>query len=60
MEAFYDRAVTSVGEALKRLYKDDDISLQRLSATFRREDLIEFLDKNRSWELPSPGPSSLL
>ena len=60
MEAFYDRAVTSVGEALKRLYKDDDISLQRLSATFRREDLIEFLDKNRSWELPSPGQSSLL
>jgi hypothetical protein len=49
-----------VGDALKQLYKEDAISLQRLSATFRREDLIEFLDKNRSWDLPSPGQSSLL
>lgn len=39
-EAFFQEAVTEVAVALKRLYGGQEVSLQRLSATFRRSDLI--------------------
>lgn len=42
--ALYQQATTQVQAALGKLYGDRDISLQRLSATFRRGDLLEFLD----------------
>lgn len=37
-------AIESLGRALKGLYGDTPVSLQRLSATFRRGDLLEFLE----------------
>jgi hypothetical protein len=44
-EEYFNRAVSDVENALKMLYKESDISLQQLSATFRRSDLIEKLDR---------------
>lgn len=43
-EAYLERAITEVGQALQRLYGPQRTSLQRLSATFRRADLIDELD----------------
>ncbi len=43
-EAYLERAITEVGQALQRLYGGQKTSLQRLSATFRRADLIDELD----------------
>ena len=40
---YHDRAVENVTEALKACYGDREISLQQLSATFRRGDLLEML-----------------
>lgn len=40
---FYQQALAKVREALKKLYGNREISLQQLSATFRRGDLLEFL-----------------
>lgn len=40
---FYENAVTDVTNALKACYGDREISLQQLSATFRRGDLLEML-----------------
>lgn len=48
VEVYYSRAVEAIRTALTTLYKDQVVSLQRLSATFRREDLIEFLDVPQS------------
>ena len=44
-EAYFDASVQDISEALSNLYKtkEQDISLQQLSATFRRGDLIEKL-----------------
>ena len=42
--ALYQQATVKVQEALKNLYGERDISLQQLSATFRRGDLLEFLN----------------
>jgi hypothetical protein len=42
--ALYHQATVKVQEALKNLYGKRDISLQQLSATFRRGDLLEFLN----------------
>lgn len=42
-DAYFDRATQALAEALGQLYGDTSISLQRLSATFRRGDLLEFL-----------------
>lgn len=42
-DAYHTRAVAAVDAALKRLYCEQVISLQRLAATFRRGDLIELL-----------------
>ena len=43
-EAYLEQAITEVDQALKRLYGSQRTSLQRLSATFRRADLIDELD----------------
>ena len=40
----YQEATARVQAALNNLYGNRDISLQQLSATFRRGDLLEFLD----------------
>jgi len=42
-EAYFTRAVKEVDAAIKQLYGGQPVSLQRLSATFRRGDLIEEL-----------------
>jgi hypothetical protein len=42
-EVYFDRAVEALQAALQRLYGGQSVSLQRLSATFRRGDLLEFL-----------------
>jgi hypothetical protein len=42
-EAYYQRSVEKIGDAVNRLYGSQDISLQRLAATFRRGDLLEEL-----------------
>lgn len=41
--AFQLRAQTQISEALEQLYGDREISLQQLSATFRRGDLMQYL-----------------
>ncbi|MDL2329403.1 hypothetical protein LJC71_06615 [Desulfosarcina sp. OttesenSCG-928-A07] len=41
--AYHAQAVEKVSEALRKCYGDRDISLQQLSATFRRGDLLEML-----------------
>jgi hypothetical protein len=43
-DEYFRQAVSDVANALKMLYRESDISLQQLSATFRRSDLIEKLD----------------
>lgn len=43
-ELYFNLSVTDVANALKHLYNDADISMQQLSATFRRGDLVEHLD----------------
>lgn len=40
---YFSRAVVEIGKALKTLYGDSEVSLQRLSATFRRGDLLQVL-----------------
>lgn len=42
--ALYQQAIANVQEALRKLYGAREISLQQLSATFRRGDLLEYLD----------------
>jgi len=42
-ETYHARAVEKVKDALKKLYGNQDVSLQQLSATFRRGDLLEQL-----------------
>jgi hypothetical protein len=42
-EKYFTKALEAVQTALKRLYGDQEISLQRLAATFRRGDLIQEL-----------------
>ncbi len=42
-EVYFDRAVEEIDLAIKKLYGGQSVSLQRLSATFRRGDLIEEL-----------------
>lgn len=44
-ETYFAHAVKSVDAAVKRLYGDQQLSLQRLAATFRRGDLLEELKK---------------
>lgn len=42
-EAYFQRAMDAVAAALGRLHHGENVSLQKLSATFRRHDLIEEL-----------------
>ena len=42
-ERYFNGAVAAVGRAVKKLYGNQDVSLQRLAATFRRGDLLEEL-----------------
>jgi AIPR protein len=44
-ENFYQHAISQIQSALKKNYGDRKISLQQLSATFRRGDLLEYLDE---------------
>lgn len=46
-DAYFGRAVDAVQQAIGRLFGGQRISLQRLSATFRRGDLIEELGVHR-------------
>lgn len=42
-ESWFDDSVADIERALRSLYGAQDISIQQLSATFRRGDLIEKL-----------------
>ena len=42
--SYHTTAVTKVDNALKEFYGEREVSLQQLSATFRRGDLLEMLD----------------
>ena len=42
-DAYFAEAVTLIDSAIKNLYGDQEVSLQRLAATFRRGDLLEEL-----------------
>jgi len=44
-EEYHQRAIADIQQALGLLYGETDVSLQRLSATFRRGDLIEALNR---------------
>ncbi len=44
-DEYFGKAVTAIELALKGLYGDQSLSLQRLAATFRRGDMIEELSK---------------
>lgn len=44
-DLYYLQAIGSLADAIKNLYGDRSISLQQLSATFRRGDLLEYLFK---------------
>lgn len=50
-DEFYQRAIEEIRGALLRLYGNANVSLQRLSATFRRGDLIEELNPEEPEEL---------
>lgn len=45
-EAYFNASVQDIQQALQDLYGAQDISLQQLSATFRRGDLIDRLQRN--------------
>lgn len=45
-ESCYQQAICEIAEALKKNYGDRKISLQQLSATFRRGDLLEVLEQS--------------
>jgi hypothetical protein len=53
-DEYFDKAVLDVEKALSMLYGDSDVSLQQLSATFRRGDLIEKLEHLDRTTTPSP------
>ncbi|MEB3149890.1 MAG: hypothetical protein ACKO9I_13025 [Sphaerospermopsis kisseleviana] len=44
-EDYFNDSVRDIQQALQKLYGSQDISLQQLSATFRRGDLIEKLQQ---------------
>lgn len=41
LPSLYDSALNKIAEVLRDFYKDPDLSLQQLSATFRRGDIID-------------------
>jgi len=54
-EGYFQKAVTEVQAALSKLYGGQSVSLQRLSVTFRRGDLIEELNTQPSLPLAQPA-----
>jgi hypothetical protein len=42
-EQYFMQAVSALDTALRRLYGGQTVSLQRLAATFRRGDLLQYL-----------------
>ena len=46
---YHARTVKDVTDALKACYGDREISLQQLSATFRRGDLLEMLGSHEEY-----------
>jgi hypothetical protein len=42
-DAYFDQATASLTEAIRKLYGDQTVPLLRLSATFRRGDLLQYL-----------------
>ncbi len=48
---FYENACATLKECLNKLYGDRDISLQQLSATFRRGDLLEILHQHTLFDM---------
>lgn len=44
--AYLNQAALAIDQALRKIYGERDISLQQLSATFRRGDLLEFLPES--------------
>lgn len=45
---YFQQAVEALGEAVAKLYGNQTVSLQRLSATFRRGDLFQYLAPGRA------------
>lgn len=44
-ETYFHQSINDINNAIKSLYSSEDLSLQQLSATFRRGDLIDYLRK---------------
>jgi len=59
-EVYFLKAVTEVKTALNTLYGGQDVSLQRLSATFRRGDLIEELNAQPSLPILNTSSPSII
>ncbi|WP_295392603.1 AIPR family protein [uncultured Thiodictyon sp.] len=57
-EHYFAACVADVEWALKRLYGEQQVSMQQLSATFRRGDLIDMLRHRKVWEERDSGPQS--
>jgi hypothetical protein len=49
---YFKQGMDDVGDALKTLYGENSVSLQQLSATFRRGDLIDTLNEMQLRERP--------
>lgn len=54
-EQYFEEATKRIGDALRILYGAQSISLQRLSATFRRGDLLQVLDPDHIDLFAEPG-----
>lgn len=53
-EAYFDAAISTLQGALSQLYGGQHVSLQRLSATFRRGDLFQYLDRSPTGRVLTP------
>ncbi|WP_236848889.1 AIPR family protein [Candidatus Thiodictyon syntrophicum] len=55
-ECYFADSIADVEWALKRLYGEQQVSMQQLSATFRRGDLIDMLRHRKLWEERDSAP----
>jgi len=55
-ERYFAESIADVEWALKRLYGEQPVSMQQLSATFRRGDLIDMLRHRKLWEERDSAP----
>jgi len=55
-ERYFADSIADVEWALKRLYGEQQVSMQQLSATFRRGDLIDMLRRRKRWEERDSAP----